>query len=141
MCSTTDVVFFLTIRHVDLSFLSCSHQCQALEVVADRQKSAFRLTNAYPDQWISSGVWNLGSRQPNYLGECTLWLGLFVTSSQSFDHVSELLSVIAPIWTYFLLSRVSGVPMLEAAARKKWGKDPKFHAFLARTWPIMIKLW
>jgi steroid 5-alpha reductase family enzyme len=42
------------------------------------------------------------------------------------------------VFVYVLLTRVSGVPLLEARADAKWGEDPGYRAYKARTpvlWP------
>lgn len=39
-----------------------------LELLADMQKTSFRHNSANAGKWITSGVWGLGSRHPNYLG-------------------------------------------------------------------------
>jgi len=54
----------------------------ALEVVADRQKSAFKADPANADAFIRSGLW-AWSRHPNYLGEILLWFGIFIGSAFS----------------------------------------------------------
>jgi hypothetical protein len=43
--------------------------------------------------------------------------------------------------SWFLLTRVSGVPMLERAAMKKWGDHPAYLQMLASTWAVLPKLW
>ena len=52
----------------------------AIEVVADRQKSAFR--EAHPGRFIDSGLW-AWSRHPNYFGEIVLWVGVAIIASST----------------------------------------------------------
>ena len=45
---------------------------------------------------------------------------------------------VSPLFVYVLLTRVSGVPLLEVRADAKWGEDPGYRAYKARTpvlWP------
>jgi steroid 5-alpha reductase family enzyme len=44
----------------------------AIEVVSDRQKSAFRAISANREKFIREGLW-ARSRHPNYFGEIVLW--------------------------------------------------------------------
>ena len=100
----------------------------------------FLANPANAGKFISTGVWGWGSRQPNYLGEITLWAGLYLTNAQSFTHPAEYLSIISPLWSYFLLSSVSGVPVIARAGMRKWGKEPAYLTYLTNSWPIMFKL-
>ena len=44
---------------------------------------------------------------------------------------------ISPVFVTFLLTRVSGIPMVESRAKKRWGQDPEYQAYLERT-PVLI---
>lgn len=73
----------------------------------------------------------------SYAGEITLWSGpsllalpaVLANTSTSIPLSSRLpsylayLTFIPPIFEYLLLSRVSGVPLLEEKGDKKWGDD------------------
>ena len=41
------------------------------------------------------------------------------------------------VFVWLLLTRVSGVPLLEAQADRKWGGDPAYRAYKART-PVLV---
>ncbi len=47
------------------------------------------------------------------------------------------LTLISPLFVYVLLTRVSGVPLLEARAESRWGDDPDYRAYRART-PVLF---
>ncbi len=105
------------------------------EVVADAQKRAFRANPANQGRWIEVGLWRW-SRHPNYFGEITLWVGILVIAMPVLTGWNWV-AVISPIFVTLLLTRVSGVPMLTERAKKRWGDDPDFQAYLRRT-PMLI---
>ncbi len=47
--------------------------------------------------------------------------------------------LISPIFVVVLLTRVSGIPLLEARGQKRWGDDPDYKAYVART-SVLIPL-
>lgn len=102
-----------------------------LELVADRQKSAFRAVAANRERFITSGLWAY-SRHPNYLGEIVLWIGIAVISLPELAGWS-LLTLISPFFVAVLLVAISGIPLLEERARRKWGGDPDFESYITRT--------
>jgi steroid 5-alpha reductase family enzyme len=42
-------------------------------------------------------------------------------------------AAMSPLFVAVLLTRVSGVPLLERAAEKRWGNEPAYRAYVART--------
>lgn len=108
------------------------------EVVADRQKKAFRSDPANKDRFIQSGLWSL-CRHPNYFGEIVLWTGIAVMALPYLSGTAWVL-LISPVFVYVLLTRISGIPMLAAHGQKKWGDDPAYQAYLASTPPLFPKL-
>lgn len=92
-----------------------------IEVIADNQKSAFNDNPANRDKFITTGIWSY-SRHPNYVGEIVLWLGATVFAVPSLA-AGQFIALISPVFVYLLLSRLSGVPLLEAKAEKKWGSS------------------
>lgn len=103
----------------------------AIEVAADQQKRRFRSDSSNRDHFIQSGLW-AWSRHPNYFGEIALWIGIALIALPVLSGW-QLATLISPIFVYVLLTRISGVPLLEARAQKKWGEDPKFVAYLRST--------
>ena len=106
-----------------------------IEVIADRQKTRFRKDPANADKFISSGLWSI-SRHPNYLGEIILWIGIAVIALPVLSGW-QWVTLISPIFVSFLLLKVSGVPLLENNAESRWGDDPEFRQYKART-PSLI---
>ncbi len=106
-----------------------------IEIVADRQKSAFKNDPANKGAFISSGLW-AWSRHPNYFGEITLWTGMAILALPVLDGW-RWATLISPIFVAFLLIRVSGIPLLEARADERWGGDEAYEAYKRRT-PVLV---
>ncbi|WP_372783351.1 DUF1295 domain-containing protein [Litorivivens sp.] len=107
----------------------------AIEAVADRQKSAFRNDPANTGRFIQSGLW-AWSRHPNYFGEIVLWAGVAIIAFpvlQGWQYVT----LISPVFVALLLTRISGVPLLEQRADKEWGDNPEYQRYKAAT-PSLI---
>ncbi|MGZ8754568.1 MAG: DUF1295 domain-containing protein, partial [Acidimicrobiia bacterium] len=96
----------------------------AIEAVADQQKSAFKKNPANEGRFITSGLW-AWSRHPNYFGEITLWTGIAIMALPVLSGW-RWATLISPVFVVVLLTRVSGIPMLEARAEKRWGDDEEF---------------
>jgi len=113
-----------------------------IEVIADYQKDQFRRDPANKDKFISTGLWSL-SRHPNYAGEIFLWFGLFVSASSSFTSWWQHLSILSPTFVYLLITKVSGIPLLEQYGLKKWGNMPDYQAYINQTpelFPSLMQL-
>jgi steroid 5-alpha reductase family enzyme len=108
-----------------------------IEVVADQQKTAFRKDPANAEKFISSGLWSI-SRHPNYFGEIILWIGIAVIALPVLEGW-QWVTLVSPVFVSFLLLKVSGVPMLENNAESRWGNDPEFRQYKAKT-PTLIPL-
>ena len=106
-----------------------------VEVVADQQKRAFRADPANDGRFITSGLW-AWSRHPNYFGEITLWTGIAITALPILSGWRWLM-LISPDFVVVLLTRISGIPMLERRAEARWGGDPEFRAYTDTT-PVLI---
>lgn len=102
-----------------------------IEVVADQQKSAFKRDPANEGRFITSGLWSW-SRHPNYFGEITLWVGMAVLALPILSGWRWVM-LISPVFVVVLLTRISGVPLLEARGAKRWGDDPDYRAYVERT--------
>jgi len=105
----------------------------AIEVAADRQKSAHR--EKHPGHFIASGLW-AWSRHPNYFGEIVLWLGVAVLASSTLRGW-QWVTMISPVFVAFLLTKVSGIPILEKRADERWGSDPAYKRYKSQT-PVLL---
>ena len=102
-----------------------------LEIVADHQKTAFRKDPKNKDKFINTGLW-ARSQHPNYVGEITLWAGIALISFSSLEGWAYI-SLISPIFTYWLLVFVSGIPQLEESGEKKWGHLKAYQDYTKNT--------
>ena len=109
----------------------------AIEVIADRQKTAFRADPANADAFITTGLW-AWSRHPNYFGEILLWAGIAVIAIPTLQG-NQIYLLLSLIWVVVLLTAISGVRMLEGRGNKRWGNDPEYQAYMKRT--PMLMLW
>ncbi|RGP40316.1 Cyclopropane-fatty-acyl-phospholipid synthase [Altererythrobacter insulae] len=101
------------------------------EVVADEQKRRFKADPANDGDFIQSGLW-AWSQHPNYFGEITLWTGILIIALPLLSGWSWL-AIISPIFVYFLLTRVSGINLLDGLGDSRWGDDPEYQAYRKRT--------
>ena len=106
-----------------------------IEVVADAQKSRFRANPANKGQFIQTGLW-ARSRHPNYFGEIVLWIGMAIIALPTLQGW-QWVTMISPVFVTLLLTRISGVPILEKRADQKWGGQEEYEAYKART-PVLI---
>ncbi len=106
-----------------------------IEVISDRQKSAFKRDPANAGRFIASGLW-AWSRHPNYFGEIVLWTGIAIMALPVLSGW-RWVTLISPVFVVVLLTRVSGVPMLEARAEKRWGDDEDYQEYTRNT-PVLV---
>lgn len=85
------------------------------EALGDAQLARFKADPSNAGKIMDRGLWRY-TRHPNYFGDFMIWWGHFLVA----------LAIGAPWWTVispaimsFLLTRVSGVPMLEQAMSKR----------------------
>ncbi len=108
-----------------------------IEVAADQQKSAFRADPANKGRFINVGLW-AWSRHPNYFGEIVLWTGVAIIALPILSGWRWVM-LISPVFVYVLLTRVSGVPLLEARANKKWGDEPAYQKYKRQTPSLVLR--
>jgi len=101
------------------------------ESIADSQKSKFKADPANEGKFIQTGLWSW-SRHPNYFGEIVLWIGVAIIALPVLSGW-QWVTMISPVFVFFLLTRISGVPMLEKRADEKWGGQEDYEAYKANT--------
>jgi len=106
-----------------------------MEIVADSQKSRFSANPENKGKFIQTGLWSR-SRHPNYFGEIMLWVGIAIIALPVLRGW-QWVALISPVFVTLLITRVSGVPMLENKADKKWGGQEDYEAYKKRT-PVLI---
>lgn len=106
-----------------------------LEIVADAQKAAFRRDPGNTGRFIDSGVW-AWSRHPNYLGEILVWIGVAIVALPVAVGW-QWVTLLSPVFVVLLLTRVSGIPLLEKRADARWGDEPAYQEYKKRT-PVLV---
>jgi len=107
----------------------------SIEVIADSQKSRFRAKPENRGKFIQTGLWSR-SRHPNYFGEILLWVGVAVITLPVLQGW-QWVTLISPVFVTVLLTRISGIPMLEKSADQKWGGQQDYEEYKKRT-PVLI---
>ena len=90
----------------------------SIEHTADMQKTRWNenIRSGRQSTWISEGLWYY-SRHPNFFGEMTNWLGLWLASG------TGAIGFISPFWSWFFLVFTS-LMLLEKRIDKKFeGRD------------------
>jgi steroid 5-alpha reductase family enzyme len=112
----------------------------ATETVADVQKQIFKRDPANRGRFIDSGLWSL-SRHPNYFGEIVTWWGVCgVALSMNATQATSACSLLSPIFVTLLITKVSGVPLLEKSADERWGSEAGYQAYKRNTPCLIPKL-
>jgi steroid 5-alpha reductase family enzyme len=104
-----------------------------VETAADRQLRRFKARGDSRAQVLDSGLWRY-SRHPNYFGEAVVWWGLFLIAA---GVPGGWMTLASPLLMTWLLTSVSGVPLLEAGLA---ASRPGYADYVARTsafvpWP------
>jgi len=107
----------------------------SIEIAADTQKSRFSAIPGNKGKFIQSGLWSR-SRHPNYFGEIVLWVGVAIIALPVLQGW-QWVALISPIFVILLITRVSGIPLLEKKADQKWGGQADYEAYKKRT-PVLI---
>lgn len=106
-----------------------------IEAVADFQKFKFKSLPGNKEHFISTGLYSR-IRHPNYLGEILIWTGIFLYVLPVFSGWSWI-AIISPIWLIILLVFISGIPLIDANAKIKYGNNPAYMAYRKKSWYIL----
>lgn len=136
LLARTEIVTEL--RAVTFVWLGVSLLGLTLESVADWQKFRFSRNPKNKGKWIAEGVWKY-SRHPNYFGEMLMWYGMWGISTAWLSRNDVFVGLISPLTIVILLVAVSGIPILEKSADKRWGKDKAYQDYKRRT-SILVPL-
>ena len=104
-----------------------------IESLADFQKAKYKQKGE--EGLFVNGLYRF-VRYPNYLGEILLWCGLWFYGINYYTDFGWF-TIISPIWTFALLRFISGIPLVEASRKKKYGTDPSYLKYMAKT-PLLI---
>ncbi len=97
----------------------------SFETAADWQMARFKATRTAQDAVMDRGLWRY-SRHPNYFGESVFWWGIWIASAS----MGGAWTVFSPLLMTWLLTRVSGVPLLEADLQQR---SPAYRDYLLGT--------
>jgi steroid 5-alpha reductase family enzyme len=103
------------------------------EAIADAQLRAFRTDPANKGKVCDVGLWRW-SRHPNYFFEWVCWLAYPVIALSPGDPLSYpwgLAALLAPLFMYWILVHVTGIPLLEQQMLSSRGE--RYRAYQART--------
>ena len=125
-----------------------------IEVVADRQKSAFNAAahagGGASRRFIGTGLWRY-SRHPNMFGEILLWAGLSLACAPGLPRVPaglgggmatpvltvhQHMGAVSPVWSGVFLFFTS-LMLLEKRADARWGGQAAYERYKAAT-PILF---
>ena len=101
-----------------------------IQFIADRQMAIFRNNKANNGQCINTGLWKY-SRHPNYLGEISLWWGMWIMLMGSAPQY--WITVIGPVAMTILFIFIS-IPMMEKYVLQK----RPMYADYKKTVPMLI---
>ena len=107
----------------------------SIEAIADAQKSRFGANPDNKGKFIQTRLWSR-SRHPNYFGEITLWVGVAIIALPVLQGW-QWVALISPVFVTLLLTRISGVPLLEKKAYQKWCGHADYEAYKKLT-PVLI---
>jgi steroid 5-alpha reductase family enzyme len=103
-----------------------------IETIADSQMKKFRDNkDRKPEDIITSGLWKY-SRHPNYFGEVSFWVGIYIFSLSA--NPSYWWTLAGPVVMILLFSFIS-IPMMEKHILKS---RPNYVDYQKRTSPLII---
>lgn len=88
--------------------------------------------------FIRTGLWRY-SRHPNYCGEIFVWIGFWVMSITGYAPANVgiiFISLMSPLVTFLLLVFISGMPIAEESANKRYGRLDAYRGYRGATSPL-----
>lgn len=130
-----------------------------VEVVADSQKSrwvAEKHNKIHDEAFMTRGLW-AKSQYPNYFGEITLWTGIATATAGVLrapaaqaaiglgggiggTMATTAMSAVSPAFSYFILTRLSGIPLSERKYNKLYGDRKDYQEWKANTPRLIPKI-
>lgn len=107
-----------------------------VETLADNQKQRFMQNSHNKDKWIDVGLWR-ATRHPNYLGEITFWVGIYLASAPLLAGWALFVGVAGPLFIASMIIFVSGIPLLEKSADARWKSQAAYRSY-KRTVPVLV---
>jgi steroid 5-alpha reductase family enzyme len=106
------------------------------EGVADAQLARFRTAHKGQKAVCNTGLWRY-SRHPNYFFEWLIWVSMaLIAVDFSGSYIAGLVALLTPVFMYWLLVYVSGIPLLEACMVESRGAAyTEYQKMVSAFWP------
>lgn len=95
------------------------------EAVGDAQMSRFKADPDNKGKIADTGLWSI-TRHPNYVGDATVWIGIFLVAA---DRWPGVLTVVGPVLMTYLLTNGTGKRLLEKSMKDR----PGYQQYMRRT--------
>lgn len=132
------LIISLPVIHVNTYFSSINYLTYAgfvlwmigffFEAVGDYQLMQFKKQTQNKGRTMRYGLWKY-TRHPNYFGEILMWWAIWIMTINFFTPLQTLIGLLSPLTISWLLTRVSGVPLLE----KKYRDNPEYRDYIDHT--------
>lgn len=116
--------------------LAAAAAALGVEAAADAQKSAFRSNPANAGKHCDTGLYAV-VQYPNYAAEIAFWTALTAAAGPAALAAAPW-ALASPAFSYFLITRVSGIPPLRARHARAYGAA--WQEYDART-PRLLPAW
>jgi steroid 5-alpha reductase family enzyme len=81
---------------------------------------------------VPAGLWKY-ARYPNYLGEMTIWWGIWIACLPAMSG-AYYVSIVSPLFVMaLLLFSPSAIPTSEKQAQQRWGSEAAYHEYRRST--------
>jgi steroid 5-alpha reductase family enzyme len=110
-----------------------------VEAAADAEKTAWRRDPANKGKFCGEGLFSI-VRFPNYSAEIAFWSAVTFAAGPAVLAAAPWAAA-SPAFSALLITKVSGVPPLEASHERAYGVDPAFRAYREATPALVPRLW